>query len=66
MNWRINILSKKVIREIDGCKITLTFKEHNPDIKKNIHWLLLENYQSCCPVFDNSEQEAEGGKKRAS
>lgn len=27
-------MSKKVIREIDGCKITLTFKEHNPDIKK--------------------------------
>ncbi len=38
-------MSEKIVRDIGGCEVTITFKGHNDeDVKDKVMWLLLESY----------------------
>ncbi len=37
---------KMLKRKYDGCEVALIFKEHNPEVKDKVLWLLLEDYQA--------------------
>lgn len=38
-------MNEKIVRNISGCEVTITFKGHsNEDVKDKVMWLLLESY----------------------
>lgn len=38
-------MSEKIVKDIDGCEVTISFKEHSDeDAKDKVAWLLLESY----------------------
>lgn len=37
-------VTKKIVRNYDGCKVTLVFGENNSGMKERVLGLLLENY----------------------
>lgn len=38
-------MSEKIVKDIDGCEVTISFKEHSDeDVKNKVMWLLLESY----------------------
>ncbi len=39
-------MSEKIVREIGGCEVTITFKGHNDEVKDKVLWQLMENYMA--------------------
>ena len=35
---------QKIIKQYNGCEVTITFKGHNADFRENVLWLMTENY----------------------
>ena len=38
-------MNEKIIRQVGNCKVNITFGQSNPDLKENILWSMMENYE---------------------
>lgn len=39
-------MSKKIVMEVGGCEVIISFKGHNDEIKSKVLWQLMKNYLS--------------------
>lgn len=35
---------KQIVKQYGECEVTITFSEHNSDLRDNVLWLMTENY----------------------
>ena len=56
-------MNEKIIRQVGDCKVTISFGQSNPDLKENILWSMMENYQK--RLFEPDVDDAKPLKEKA-
>ena len=58
-------MNEKIIRQIGGCKVNITFGDSNPELKDEILWSMMENYKKRITEQADNEVNTKGKKKSA-
>ena len=58
-------MNEKIIRQIGGCKVNITFGDNNPELKDEILWSMMENYKNRITEQADNEVKTKGKKKSA-
>lgn len=59
-------MAEKIVKNYDGCEVTLVFGQHNPELKENVLELLLESYRERISDEFTKEYEKEAEERKAS
>lgn len=58
-------MNEKIIRQVGGCKVNITFSDSNPELKDEILWSMMENYKKRITEQADNDVKTKGKKKSA-
>jgi len=59
------LMNEKIIRQVGGCKVNITFSDSNPELKDEILWSMMENYKKRITEQADNDVKTKGKKKSA-